>query len=68
MQAKQLVSLLKEGALKKYKNLYTDINSQTERMIKAINDFCSIYGSNRDIEIFSVPGRSESQKRGLYRG
>ena len=59
MQAKQLISLLNDGALKKYKYLYTDINSQTGRIIKAINEFCSLYGSNRDIEIFSVPGRSE---------
>ncbi len=59
MQAKQLISLLNDGALKKYKGIYTDINSQTERIIKAINEFCSLYGSNKDISVFSVPGRSE---------
>ena len=59
MQAKQLVSRLKGGALKKYKSIYKDINFQTERIIKAINEFCNIYGANRDISVFSVPGRSE---------
>ena len=35
------------------------ITHQRERYISAIKEFCELYGDDRDIGIFSVPGRSE---------
>jgi len=59
MKAYELKELLKGGALNKYANLYSDPKAQTERFIAAIDSFTELYGSDRDISVFSVPGRSE---------
>ena len=59
MRANELIRLLNEGGLSKYSSLYADLDQQRERMIAAINAFVTNYGEDRDIEIFSVPGRSE---------
>ncbi len=59
MKPIELIEKLKNGALDKYSKMYTDTKAQTERYIKAINEFCEIYGEDRDITLFSVPGRSE---------
>ena len=59
MKLKELRALLAEGALEKYSALYTDVSAQTERFIKALDTFASDYGEDRDVAIFSVPGRSE---------
>ena len=54
MKAKELIAKLNSGALAQYGSLYRDTERQTERFIKAIESFTSIYGEERDIEIFSV--------------
>ncbi len=59
MKPQELKKLLAEGALSKYKELYSDIDAQTKRFIEAIDKFTEYYGDGRDIAIFSVPGRSE---------
>ena len=59
MKAQELIKLLKEGGLKKYSALYSDVDAAAERFIEAINKFTSAYGEDKDIAIFSVPGRSE---------
>ena len=59
MKANELIKLLEQGGLSKYSSLYADIELQKERMIAAINAFTKNYGEDRDIEIFSVPGRTE---------
>ncbi len=59
MKPSELIELLKGGALNKYRHLYSGIEEHTERYIKAINEFCKLYGTQRDICLFSVPGRSE---------
>ena len=59
MNTKELKKLLSDGALGKYTELYTDIEAQTKRFIDAIDKFSALYGEGRDIEIFSVPGRTE---------
>ena len=59
MKPNELIQLLNNGALSKYSRMYANVKAQSERYIKAINEFCEIYGSNRDIVLFSVPGRSE---------
>ena len=59
MKALELKKLLSEGALEKHSALYANITEQTERFIAAIDSFTALYGEDRDIAIFSVPGRSE---------
>ena len=59
MKASELISLLENGGLSKYSSLYSDIEYTKQRMISAINAFTKNYGTDRDICIFSVPGRSE---------
>ncbi len=59
MKANELIQSLRDGALDKYAALYSDLEATKERFIAAINAFCEIYGTERDIALFSVPGRSE---------
>ncbi len=61
MKANEIRDALKCGALVKYKNLYKDLEKQTERFICAIDSFEKIYGEGREreVSVFSVPGRSE---------
>ncbi len=59
MKVNELKKALGEGALEKYASLYSDIKGESERFIKAIDAFASKYGYDRDIAVFSVPGRSE---------
>ena len=59
MKPSELKALLSGGALEKYAELYADTKAQTKRFIAAIDSFASLYGEDRDICIFSVPGRSE---------
>ena len=59
MKANELKELLRAGALDKYSNLYSNLERQTQRFIDAIDAFVAEYGDDRDICIFSVPGRSE---------
>ena len=59
MKANELIKHLNDGGLEKYSSLYADIEAQKERMIQAINKFTENYGDDRELYIFSVPGRSE---------
>ena len=60
MKANELIARLREGALKKYENLYGDqVDFQTGRYIRAIEEFTALYGADRDVCLFSVPGRTE---------
>ena len=60
MKSTELKQKLAEGALSAYANLYSDIERQTGRMIKAVESFEKIYGEGREVFLFSVPGRSET--------
>ena len=59
MKLKQLKELLAQGALSSYTHLYQDIERQSARMIGALERFAELYGEDRDVALFSVPGRSE---------
>ncbi len=59
MKTRELKFHLQNGALQKYSALYRDTEAQSARMIAAIDRFTEIYGDERDICLFSVPGRSE---------
>lgn len=59
MKLKELRRLIENGALSAYQNLYSDLEAQRERFLSTIDSFAEMYGSDRDIMILSVPGRSE---------
>ena len=59
MKASTLKEMLEGGALDKYAHLYADTKAQADRFVAAIDAFVEKYGDDRDIALFSVPGRSE---------
>ena len=59
MKAYELKRALTEGALEKYSALYSNVADESKRFCAAIDSFVKKYGDQRDIFIFSVPGRSE---------
>lgn len=62
MNAQSLKEYITTGKLnEKLSDLYGDsqVSFQSERYIKTINEFGELYGSARDINVFSVSGRSE---------
>lgn len=59
MKTTELKAALQNGALDAYSELYADTRAQAKRMIAAIDAFSALYGEDRDISLFSVPGRSE---------
>ena len=61
MKAQELIEKIKGGALSAYSHLYGDLADQSARYIAAIESFTAIYGDDRDVYLFSVPGRSEVQ-------
>ncbi len=42
-----------------FSSLYGNVNKARERYVEAIGEFERIYGENREIRIFSAPGRTE---------
>ena len=60
MKPIELIKRLEAGALSAYTHLYgEDIAFQTERYIKAVREFAKLYGEDREVFVFSVPGRTE---------
>ena len=59
MKANELIAAIKSGALDRYSHLYRDTKAEASRYIDAINAFVSLYGDDRDLSLFSVPGRTE---------
>ena len=59
MRSNEIKKLLADGALDKYSALYPNTKEQAKRFIAAIETFEKYYGADREIAIFSVPGRSE---------
>ena len=59
MKAFELKKIISDGGLEKYSDLYANTAAQAKRFIDAIDAFTALYGEDKDIEIFSVPGRSE---------
>ena len=62
MNVQSAIYSIKNGALDaKLVRLYgkAALEAQKKRFISAIEEFADLFGSNREISIFSVPGRSE---------
>ena len=60
MKPNELIARLQAGALGGYRHLYGDeIAYQTERYCRAVKEFAALYGEDRDVFVFSVPGRTE---------
>ena len=51
----------KNGLDEKLRELYgkDQLAKQRDRYVSAINEFCALYGDDREISVFSVSGRSE---------
>ena len=60
MRPNELIKRLQEGALESFRHLYGDeVKEQTARYIKAVEEFTALYGEDREVFVFSVPGRTE---------
>ena len=59
MKAYELKEALANGALGKYSDLYSDVEGEAARFCAAIDSFTKKYGIEKELFIFSVPGRSE---------
>ncbi len=61
MNSKELIRAISAGELDaRFCEIYADDSTrQKERYIKAIESFSELYGCERDVYLFSVPGRSE---------
>ena len=59
MKATELLQHISDGALDRYAHLYADTKAQAERYADAIKAFSLRFGKDRDLYLFSVPGRSE---------
>ena len=62
MNTNELIKYINEGKLDNaLVSLYgrEQLNDQRARYIEAINEFAGLYGTDREVSIFSVPGRSE---------
>ena len=58
MKINEIKDALHSGALERYVDIYADINAQSVRIDYLLNRFTDCYGE-RDVFVFSVPGRSE---------
>ena len=58
MIASELKNKIRDGALAKYSELYSDLARHSERYVRAIDSFISLYGDTECV-LLSVPGRSE---------
>ena len=61
MNAKQLIAAIQAGELDaRFVDIYGDDSErQKGRYVDSIQKFEELYGSERDVYLFSVPGRSE---------
>ena len=59
MKANELKQLILTGGMEKHRELYSDLNGQSKRLCNAIDEFTSLFGGERELYVFSVPGRSE---------
>ena len=59
MNVSQMKEHLMGGALTAFSHLYSNLEAQKARMLAALDQFAEYYGADREVAIFSVPGRSE---------
>lgn len=59
MTTGELIKIIEGGALEKYGELYFDTSRAAERFTRAARSFEKLYGADREVGVFSVPGRSE---------
>ncbi|MBO7292888.1 MAG: galactokinase, partial [Clostridia bacterium] len=59
MKAKEWIDIIEKGTSSHFNRLYAGDPTAGERFVAAIRAFGEQYGEDRDIALFSVPGRSE---------
>ena len=59
MKLNEIRKKIEGGALEAYAHIYPDLEHQKKRYLSALDAFEGLYGSDGDVRLFSVPGRSE---------
>ena len=59
MKLNKLKEKIENGELSVFSELYSDLEAAKKRFLGAIKAFASYYGEEGEVEVFSVPGRSE---------
>ena len=62
MKIQELITKISEGYLDTaFASLYGEenVNAERARYTEAVNEFAALYGEDKDVSLFSVPGRSE---------
>ena len=60
MKICEIKTALEDGAIEKYSSLYTDVCEEKGRFLLALDTFAADFGGEeREVCVFSVPGRSE---------
>ena len=59
MKTTEWINVIQNGGSATFQRLYANDPTAKERFIAAIHSFEKIYGKDREIAVFSVPGRSE---------
>ena len=59
MKLNELKEKIENGGLSVFSELYSDLEAAKKRFLGAIKAFASYYGEEGEVEVFSVPGRSE---------
>ncbi len=58
-QLKECITQMNTQARKALSSVYTEPDSQKQRILKAITEFEALFGDEREVFLLSVPGRSE---------
>ena len=59
MKVNEIKKILTDGGLAKYSELYDDIAFESERIDLALSEFEKKFGKDREVSVYSTPGRSE---------
>lgn len=60
MKLEEIKKLVAEGHFDtKFGELYTDVPAARQRYVKACDAFAALFGADRDVALFSAPGRTE---------
>ena len=59
MKLSEIKEKIENGELGIFRELYSDLEEAKKRFLAAVKAFASYYGEEGEVEVFSVPGRSE---------
>ena len=62
MNTNELIKAIENGSLDaRFEKLYgkENVSAQRQRYTEAVNEFAAVFGADKEVSVFSVPGRSE---------